>query len=67
MGNVKRVKEKVMSKNDEDKLKPEQIESWRQVLCVTLGPYALIMPDAEVQEIRDKMQKYVDVKGNEDG
>ena len=24
---------------------------------MTIGPYALIMPNEEVQEIRDKMQK----------
>ena len=50
-----------MSKNeDEDKLTPEQIENWRKTLCGMLGPYALIMPDEEVQMMRDKMQSKVD-------
>ena len=47
-----------MSEN-EDKLTPEQIENWRKVLSMTLGPYALIMPDEEVQAMRDKMQSKV--------
>jgi hypothetical protein len=40
----------------ETRLTPEQIKHWRDVLCVTIGPYALIMPDSEVQRIRDAMQ-----------
>lgn len=34
----------------------EQIENFRKVLSVSIGPYALIMPDEEVVAIRDKMQ-----------
>ena len=34
----------------------EQIKNWREVLCGMIGPYALMMPDEEVQRLRDKMQ-----------
>jgi len=46
--------------NDDGKLTPEQIENWRKVLVMQLGPYALMMPDEEVQMMRDKMQEHVD-------
>lgn len=59
MANVLTVKEKAMS-NDDGKLTPEQIENWRKVLVMQLGPYALMMPDEEVQMMRDKMQEHVD-------
>ena len=45
---------------DQRELSPEQIENWRNVLVLTLGSYALIMPDAEVQRIHDTMQNEVD-------
>lgn len=37
-------------------LSKEQIENWRKVLCHQLGPYALIMPEEQIQAIRDRMQ-----------
>jgi len=37
-------------------LTDEQVENWRKVLCQTLGPYALIAPREQIQEIRDNMQ-----------
>ena len=37
-------------------LTPEQIKNWRNVLVGMVGPYALIMPDADVQKFRDRMQ-----------
>ena len=40
-----------------DILTPEQIKNWRIVLCGMIGPYAMIMPDDDVQAIKDKMQK----------
>lgn len=43
----------------ESKLTPEQIKNWRRALCLTLGPYAVIMPSEEIQAIRDKMQAAV--------
>jgi len=39
---------------------PVQIENWRQVLCVLIGPYALIMPAEMVQEFKDKLQAQAD-------
>lgn len=42
-----------------DKITPEQIKNWRRVLIGMIGPYALIMPDEEVQKFRDKMQAKV--------
>jgi hypothetical protein len=41
-------------------LTPEQIENWRRVLLMTLGPYALIMPGEQIQKYRDMMQKKAD-------
>ena len=43
----------------EEKLTDVQIDNWRKVLSMSLGPYALIMPKEEVQAIRDKMQEHV--------
>ncbi len=37
-------------------MKKEQIENFRKVLSMSLGPYALVMPETEVIAIRDKMQ-----------
>ena len=45
---------------DNEILTDEQIENWRKVLSMTLGPYALIMPKEDVQKMRDKMQEHVD-------
>jgi hypothetical protein len=45
---------------DENKLTDEQVENWRKILSMSLGPYAHIMPKEEVQKMRDKMQEYVD-------
>ena len=42
------------------KLTPEQIKNWRNTLVGVIGPYALIMPDEEVQKIRDEMQSNLD-------
>jgi len=44
---------------DKEILTDEQIDNWRKVLSMSLGPYALIMPKEEVQAIRDKMQEHV--------
>lgn len=38
-------------------LSPEQIMNWRRVLSLQFGPIAYILPDAEIQEFRDKMQE----------
>jgi len=42
------------------KLTPEQIKNWRKILAGMLGPYALLMPDEEIQAIRDRMQARLD-------
>ena len=43
---------------DSEKLTPEQIKNWRNVLLGMLGPYALLMPDEDVQKMRDNMQSH---------
>jgi len=43
-------------------LTDEQVENWRKILCLTLGPYALIAPREQIQEIRNKMQKKLSSK-----
>ena len=40
---------------------PEQIQNWRKVLVGMLGPYALIMPEADVEKFRDKFQEHVEI------
>lgn len=42
-------------------LTPEQIKNWRTALIGVLGPYALIMPDADIQRYRDRMQEHADL------
>lgn len=42
-----------------EQLTDEQVQNWRMILCEMIGPYALIMPRAQVQELRDKMQMTV--------
>ena len=37
-------------------LTKEQIANWRKVLCTMIGPWALIMPEKQVQQMRDRMQ-----------
>lgn len=39
----------------DDKLTPEQIVNWRNILVRMIGPYALIMPYEDVQKMRDNM------------
>lgn len=40
-------------------LTPEQIEHWRNTLCGMMGPYALIMPAADIQKYKDIVQRRV--------
>ena len=44
----------------EEQLTAEQIKNWRTVLVMTLGPYALIMPDEQVLAMRNKFQAHMD-------
>jgi trans-aconitate methyltransferase len=43
-----------------DKLTKQQIENWRSVLVGMIGPYALLMTDEQVQNIRDQYQGKID-------
>lgn len=42
------------------KLTAEQVENWRNVLVHSLGPIALMLPEEEIQAIRDQIQSCVD-------
>lgn len=46
---------------NEDKLSSEQIENWRRILVMEIGPYALIMPPEEIQKHRDKIQLAINI------
>ena len=48
-----------MADND-TKLTPEQIGNWRRVLIGMIGPYAIIMPDEEIQAVRNTMQSWAE-------
>jgi sugar-specific transcriptional regulator TrmB len=52
-------KERADAEREAQKLSPEQVANWRQVLLRVVGPYALIMPEAMVQEFRDRIQERV--------
>ena len=39
-----------------EEMTDKQIENWRKILVVTLGPYAMLMPKEEIVAIRDTMQ-----------
>ncbi len=41
---------------------PEQIKNWRNVLISALGPYALLMPEADIIAYKNKMQEAIDVR-----
>lgn len=43
-------------KEASSKLTPEQIANWRNMLRGIVGSYAMLMPDEEVQQMRDNMQ-----------
>jgi len=40
-------------------MNPEQIKNWRDILLLTLGPYALIMPEEEIIKIKENMQDHI--------
>ena len=42
---------------------PEQIKNCRRALCLTLGPYAFVMPDEEVNKLMGKLQERVNKEG----
>lgn len=42
----------------EEKLNPSQIANWRKILCsMGLGPWAVIMPESDIEIIRKKFQE----------
>lgn len=43
-----------------DKLTPEQIKNWRNILYGMIGPYTKFMTDEQIQAFRDKMQSDID-------
>ena len=43
-----------------EKLTDEQVENWRAVLSVILGPYAFLMSREQIRAWRDKTQAEVD-------
>ena len=43
-----------------EKLTPEQLKNWRKVLTTMVGPYALIMPDEEIEAIRNRIQARIE-------
>ena len=49
------------------RLTPEQIKNWRNILCGMIGPYALIMPDGDIQRLRDQMQAKMGEPQNDGG
>lgn len=40
-------------------LTPEQIENWRVALQAFLGPYALIMPEDQIEQMKERFQSKV--------
>ena len=44
----------------DEQLSPEQIKNWRKILSAQLGAYAFVMPESEIQQMRDNMQAHVD-------
>ena len=57
---AREAREKVEAENKARQLSPEQIKNWRQVLVQVVGPFALIMPESMVHDLRDLYQKRID-------
>jgi len=43
-----------------ERLTPEQLKNWRKVLTTMVGPYALIMPDEQIETIRNRIQARIE-------
>ena len=41
------------------RMTPEQIKNFRGPLSLSIGPYAFLAPDEEIQAIRDAMQRKI--------
>ena len=46
------------------KLTKAQIENWRNMLRMQVGPYATLMSDAEIQAHADAMQSRIDAEND---
>jgi hypothetical protein len=42
-----------------EKLTPEQVSNFRKVLVDLIGPWALLLTESEIQNIRDALQKKI--------
>lgn len=73
MENTKKAKEEELSKRRDEALKrqrareaagisltPDQIKNWRRVLFGMVGPWALIMPEEDIQAMLEKIQRVAD-------
>lgn len=38
-------------------LTAEQVDNWRKTMFTMMGPVAFILPDADIQKFRDRMQE----------
>ena len=43
------------------KLTPKQIKNWRRILISLIGPYALLLPEFQIQEYRNKLQNRINI------
>lgn len=55
-------KEKAEAERLAKLMTPEQIKNFRGVLAHMVGPYAYIMPDAMVEEFRDRIQDRINAE-----
>jgi hypothetical protein len=46
--------------NPRDPLTPEQIKHWRDMLVGMFGPWAFIMPEEDIQRMREHLQSDLD-------
>lgn len=53
-------REKAEAERKASQLGPEQIKLWRTVLAQMVGPFAHVMPEAMVQQFRDRIQERLD-------
>lgn len=42
------------------RLTPQQVQNWRDVLLVTIGPYATLMSEDQIEEVRQFVQRGAD-------
>jgi hypothetical protein len=53
------VEEGMKEESGGHKLTPEQIKNWRDVLAGMIGPYAFMIPNEEIQQLRNKFQEEI--------